>query len=847
MNEFNNEIVQRFNEEVAIKFQLYNSLFLSLPFHKIEKTGLYLSLFNQLAEECYAKKGTALDVIDKFFGEVHKTDLIDEKLSLLFKFIQYTERQVVLFDAIEDSAFSKINDVNGPGTLNQLILERTGDINVLKDLSINLILTAHPTQFYPGSVLGIIHDLANELKTNNTTAVNALLRQLGRTPFIKKEKPTPYDEATSLIWYLENVFYEAIGNLISSRKKNVPLLASDTLIHMGFWPGGDRDGNPFVDADTTLKVAKALKTAIIKCYFRDVRKLKRRLTFSGLENEINKLESNLNQYAYSDSIDQLKSSSEIVNLLEGIRQILIEKHEGLFIDEVDLLLQKVNYFGIHFAFIDIRQESDVHSDLFQYLAKHNDSFQHYNTLSTAGKAKFLLNAEIKLSSRNVKEDTHKDVIASMRAMKKIQETNGEYSCRRYIISQCHDLLDILEVYGLLRFTTWGIDGVSVDIVPLFETVDDLSNAVVIIQKLFKIKEYKNHLKTRNNTQTIMLGFSDGTKDGGYLMANYAIYRAKIQLSAIAKEAGIDIIFFDGRGGPPGRGGGKTHKFYASLGSKINSKEIQLTIQGQTISANFGNIEAAQYNIEQLLSAGISNLILAQGTNTLNKKEESLIENLAEISLEKYLALKHHPKFIGYLNDLSPLKLFGKTNIGSRPTKRGKETKLTLNDLRAIPFVASWNMMKQNIAGYYGLGTALHQLKINGQFEMLKKLYHTSLFFKTLMDNSEMALAKSNFNLTYHLSKDKEYKEIWLDLKNEFELTKKYLLQLSHKTMLMQDYPADAISVAMREKIVVPLITIQQYAINELRKNTADEAVKQKLENLIVRASFGIINAGRNSA
>lgn len=847
MNEFNNEIVQRFNEEVAIKFQLYNSLFLSLPFHKIEKTGLYLSLFNQLADECYAKKGTALDIIHKFFTEVHKTDLIDEKINLLFNFIQYTERQVVLFDAIEDSAFDKINDVNGPGTLNQLFLEKTADFNELKDFSINLILTAHPTQFYPGIVLGIIHDLANELKTNNTTAVNALLRQLGRTPFIKKEKPTPYDEATSLIWYLENVFYEAIGNLISSRKKNVPMLTSKALINMGFWPGGDRDGNPFVDADTTLKVAKALKTAIIKCYFRDVRKLKRRLTFSGLENELTRLESDLNDYAYSDKIEQLKSSKEIETILQRIRQILIEKHEGLFVEEVDLLIQKVKYFGIHFAFIDIRQESDVHSDLIQFLVKNNTYFNNYNKLSYTGKIKFLLSADIKLSERNVKDPIHKDVIASMKAMKKIQDSNDENSCRRYIISQCHDLLDIVEVFGLLRFSTWGKNDANVDIVPLFETVDDLSNAVVIINKLFKIKEYKKHLKARNNTQTIMLGFSDGTKDGGYLMANYAIYRAKIQLSAVAKEAGIDIIFFDGRGGPPGRGGGKTHKFYASLGSKITSKEIHLTIQGQTISANFGNIEAAKYNMEQLLSAGISNLLLPQAKNSLSKKEETIIETLAEISLEKYLTLKNHAKFIGYLNDLSPLKLFGKTNIGSRPTKRGKEARLTLNDLRAIPFVASWNMMKQNIAGYYGLGTALHQLKINGQFELLKKLYHNSLFFKTLMDNSEMALAKSNFTLTSHLSKDKEYKEIWLDLKQEYELTKKYLLQLSHKTTLMQDYPADAISVAMREKVVIPLITIQQFAIDELRKNTYDDVVKQKLENLIVRASFGIINAGRNSA
>src|SRR6185503_80454 len=182
--------------------------------------------------------------------------------------------------------------------------------------------------------------------------------------------------------------------------------------------------------------------------------------------------------------------------------------------------------------------------------------------------------------------------------------------------------------------------------------------------------YKQHLKRRNNNQVIMVGFSDGTKDGGYLMANWSIYKAKEELTAISKEYGIDVVFFDGRGGPPARGGGKTHKFYASLGKNISSKEIQLTIQGQTVSSNFGTIDSAQYNLEQLIHAGISNEIFANKETILDEGEERLIQELAEISFESYTQLKDHPDFVDYLVHASPLRFYSDTNIGSRPAKRG---------------------------------------------------------------------------------------------------------------------------------------------------------------------------------
>jgi phosphoenolpyruvate carboxylase len=408
----------------------------------------------------------------------------------------------------------------------------------------------------------------------------------------------------------------------------------------------------------------------------------------------------------------------------------------------------------------------------------------------------------------------------------------------------------MEVFGLFLLSGWTKEELNVDIVPLFETIDDLQQAAGTMKQLYNIPEYKNHLKRRNNQQTIMLGFSDGTKDGGYLMANWSIYKAKEELTSVSKDSGIDVVFFDGRGGPPARGGGKTHKFYASLGKNISSKEIQLTIQGQTVSSNFGTIDSAQYNMEQLIHAGISNALFSHKHTTMQAEDEALLQQLADTGFETYSKLKNHPYFLAYLSHASPLRFYSDTNIGSRPSKRGGGTTLILKNLRAIPFVGSWSQLKQNVTGYYGVGSALQKMEQDGKLQRIKKLYNDSLFFKTLLDNCEMAMLKSFFPLTAHLASHEKYGEVWQMILHEFELTRHYILRISEKPELMADYPVEQLSIQMRERIVLPLLTIQQYAIirvREMEEALIQPTIKHTFEKLAMRCSFGIINAGRNSA
>jgi len=320
---------------------------------------------------------------------------------------------------------------------------------------------------------------------------------------------------------------------------------------------------------------------------------------------------------------------------------------------------------------------------------------------------------------------------------------------------------------------------------------------------------------------------------------------------MSRKYGIKVIFFDGRGGPPARGGGKTHKFYASLGSNIENEQIQVTVQGQTISSNFGTLDSCRYNLENLLSAGITNEVFSDGQNLLSETEKSILDELALVGFNKYTDFKNHPKFIPYLEQMSTLNYYAKTNIGSRPSKRGKSDKLDFADLRAIPFVGSWSQLKQNVPGFFGVGTALKHFEETNQWDKIHKLYHSSLFFRTLLENSMMSLAKSFFPLTAYMKDDPEFGAFWQIIYDEFLETKRLLLKIAGHKELMENYPDGKASIDMREFIVKPLLTIQQYSlsvIQELNKSpNPDEELIKVYEKIVMRSLFGNTNASRNSA
>ena len=850
---------ERFQESVLSRFHVYNSIFATLPYDSISDTGNLLPIFTEHCKLGYSKKLDPKKIVQDFFSKYCEGYSKDEEISLIFRFIQYIERQVVLFDAIEDASFTQVNNMGGVGTLRNLkeLVESSNKKKELKkylrSFKIKPVLTAHPTQFYPGSVLGIITDLANSIEKNDLTEIKNLLSQLGKTPFFKQKKPTPYDEAVSLSWYLENVFYYSVSNIFKYVKSNIfdNKYEHYDLISIGFWPGGDRDGNPFVTSEITSKTAKKLRSDIIKNYYRDIRYLRRKLTFKKIEDVIIQIEDSLWISIFETNKEPKIKLDVLKEKLNFIKETLINEHKSLFIDELQDLIDKVNIFGYHFATLDIRQDSTIHSSVFNDVINNyfkKELSNKYKKQDKDQKIQSLSLLKGKIDSTKFKNETSKSTIESIELIKQIQDSNGEKGCHRYIISNNNSSINIFEVFTMIRLTLG--NEFNVDVVPLFESVSDLENASTIMENVYSNEIYRDHIIRRDNIQTIMLGFSDGTKDGGYLTANWSILKAKESLTKVSRKFGIKVLFFDGRGGPPARGGGNTHQFYSSLGDFIESDEIQLTVQGQTISSNFGTIKSSQYNMEQLISSGIKNRIISN-SEVFNKKNRKTIEKLSSISYNSYKDFKSHPSFIPYLEKMSTIKYYSKTNIGSRPSKRGvKGEAFNFDKLRAIPFVGSWNQLKQNVPGFYGLGTSINYFYKNNKIKDVKLLYEEVPFFRALVSNSMMSLTKSFFELTSYMSKDEEFGEFWKIIHDEYILTKKMLLKISNFKELMENEPANKLSIQTRENVVMPLITIQQYAlqiVKEIESGEMDNLEKPIFEKMITRSLYGNINASRNSA
>ena len=933
----------KYFELVELKYRTYDGLFMTLPYPDLQTAGMLLPVFESFCGERLAKGESPEQILESFF-EIHTgskefSSIVDQ----LFQFVRTAERQIVLFDAIEDAAFTRVHDLDGPGTL-KAVLDRVSSEHLeerflakLNNYRVRVVLTAHPTQFYPDAVLSIIDDLAAAVGADDLGRIYEILLQMGATRFRNPRKPTPLDEARSLLWYLEHVFYEVTADIhlrLLSPVCSDPLerLAYVPRLEFGFWPGGDRDGNPFVTSNLTERTGELLRNTLLGLYLRELRRLQRKLTFSGISERITrvarKLEHTIEESirlrgntSHGSDLDRIPALGEILETeaelrpiesdrltdageidtdlpyasphelasdLRGILEDVLTRYNGLYAEDIERLLIKITAFGFHFASMDLRQESSVHSELVGQIlgilgvAASGHSATAPRSYIEADESERMTMLHRGLSSlpweadlvEAVPEGLGRDTLRSFRVAATIQRLNGEEGLHRYIISHTEAASHLLEVLFLAQcVATSGGDARSgyaaprLDIVPLFESIADLRNATETMELLYKDPAYSEHLTLRGGKQYVMVGFSDGTKDGGYVSANWGIYRAKQELSAQARRNNVSIVFFDGRGGPPARGGGNTHLYYRAMGPEVENSEIQLTIQGQTVSSNFGTRDAAQFNLEQLVSAGLQNSLFEDESRELRPEDSELMDRLAELSYQAYMDLRRHPAFIPYLEQMTPLSYYGKTNIGSRPDRRVKSGKLNLDTLRAIPFVGAWSQMKQNVPGFFGFGSALQQLIEEGLLDQLSELYERSLFFRTMVENALQSLSKTRFSLTSFMADDPQFGEFWRMLDTEARRTLD-----SFEAVSGHREPEDRISrasIRIREQMVLPVVVIQQYALAKLRAGASEEGstgaeagavasgkgsaegsatakTRETLKKLVLKTLAPTVNAGRNA-
>lgn len=881
-------VPKSFTDQVVLKFRLYSGLFHDLPYDYVSMAGNTLPLFAQFAREGLEAGRRPDAIVQEFFetrlGVTQFKDILDR----LFAFIRLAERQIVLFDAVEDASFHHTRDLEGPGSLHEAQgrIEGQGLVDearrLLADFGVRIVLTAHPTQFYTEPVLGIIAELREAIRQDDVAEVNRLLLQLGRTRFKKKEKPKPYDEARAILWFMEHVLYGVVPQvhrtLLSLAGLEGPeALDHRALVELGFWPGGDRDGNPNVTSETSLQVADLLRQSLLGLYAREAAALARRLTFDGILEGLDGIAGRLEASRRDpQSARAYKSAAELLGELNTLRTALTERHQGLFLDELDAFITRVRVFGFHFGILDLRQDSRVLAralnEVFRVLDPGRPLFSSLDQaarlerLATVNEARFTGKYQTVLPS--LEDPVLRDCLEVFAAAREIQTRNGERAVHRFIISNTQGAADVMGARLLALCAGWSPEDLRLDIVPLFETVDDLKNAPEIMETLWSLPLYRRHVETRGQVQNIMLGFSDGTKDGGYLSANWHIYRAKQALTELAGRFGLRPIFFDGRGGPPARGGGNTHKFYRSLGRDIEGRTIHLTIQGQTISSTYGTPLSARYNLEQLASAAFDNYLYPQNEDWhLDAQEAALLDELSDLSHKAYTALRDHPEFLPYLEHLSPLRYYAQANNSSRPAKRPGKGGLTLGDLRAIPFVGAWSQLKQNIPGYFGLGSALSALERQGRLNEAQALYTGSLYFRTLVENSMQSLSKVHLPLTAWVKEDPRFAAFHRLIVEEAERTKAYLLKVSGQEELLAQDPLNRASIRMREDLLVPMSVIQQYALIHLRRLRESEGAASAgalagpgagspgwpgpedgavLEKIVVKTMAASVNASRNS-
>ena len=447
-------IEQNFHESVENKYRFLNSVFLGIALDSA--SGKMIRDFSRHVRECLEKNMHPADIISSFFPEEIPEK---EKIDLIFDIIKYIEREVVIFDAIEDAAFEKINNLNGPNSLQYVISDAIASgrgeavTEYIKIQRVRIVLTAHPTQFYPGTILGIITDLNHAIRSNDLTAISALLSQLAFTPFFNKSRPSPYDEAVNLIWFLENVFYDAILNMQETVMSNLPgqgpSLVNPRLVELGFWPGGDRDGNPFVNSETTRMVANRLRSSILQKYHREIRALKRRLTFRPVFERLKSIEAALFESINSEEAPKI-TLDELVSSLKNIRKLQQDKYHGLYIRETEKLLNIIEIFRYHFATLDIRQDNRTHREAVKEILQSLGKYEQYPGLSAEEKLDFLFSIGPLSRTEGLSEQAA-ETLACIREIKNIQRLNGEDGCNRYIISNCCDETDIFE---LLDFSHW---------------------------------------------------------------------------------------------------------------------------------------------------------------------------------------------------------------------------------------------------------------------------------------------------------------------------------------------------------------------------------------------------------
>ncbi|HEV0497707.1 TPA: phosphoenolpyruvate carboxylase [Streptococcus pneumoniae] len=784
----------------------------------------------------------------------------------------------------------------------KLVAEKENAVEILEHLNVVPVLTAHPTQVQRKSMLDLtnhIHSLLRKYRDvklgliNKDKWYNDLRRYIEiimQTDMIREKKLKVTNEITNAMEYYNSSFLKAVPHLTTEYKRLAQAhglnLKQAKPITMGMWIGGDRDGNPFVTAKTLKQSALTQCEVIMNYYDKKIYQLYREFSLSTSIVNVSKQVREMARQSKDNSIYREKelyrralfdiqskiqatktyliedeevgtryeTANDFYKDLIAIRDSLLEnKGESLISGDFVELLQAVEIFGFYLASIDMRQDSSVYEACVAELLKSAGIHSRYSELSEEEKCDLLLkeleeDPRILSATHAEKSELLAKELAIFKTVRVLKDKLGDDVIRQTIISHATSLSDMLELAILLKEVGLvDTERARVQIVPLFETIEDLDHSEETMRKYLSLSLAKKWIDSRNNYQEIMLGYSDSNKDGGYLSSCWTLYKAQQQLTAIGDEFGVKVTFFHGRGGTVGRGGGPTYEAITSQPLKSIKDRIRLTEQGEVIGNKYGNKDAAYYNLEMLVSAAINRMITQKksDTNTPNRYE-TIMDQVVDRSYDIYRDLVFgNEHFYDYFFESSPIKAISSFNIGSRPAAR--KTITEIGGLRAIPWVFSWSQSRVMFPGWYGVGSSFKEFinKNPENIAILRDMYQNWPFFQSLLSNVDMVLSKSNMNIAFEYAKlceDEQVKAIYETILNEWQVTKNVILAIEGHDELLADNPYLKASLDYR----MPYFNILNYIQLELIKRQRRGELSSDQERLIHITINGIATGLRNS-
>lgn len=810
-----------------------------------------------------------------------------------------------------------------PGSIESIVLElkeqRIPDSEVqemLKNISLELVMTAHPTEAMRRAVLDIHHRIASQLMQLDNPTLTAkervMLKEsltnevatLWQTDELRDRKPTVTDEVRNGLFYFDETLFDVLPEVYEELERcldkyypghawHVP-----SFLRFGSWIGGDRDGNPSVTAEVTWQTFTMHRGLALRKYTEILRELQQYLTFSTtlvdvtdellqsieqdrkhvpLKNEdvwrnekepyriklsymLQKIY-NTGLANYTDPHSRYYAPQDFMDDIMIIDRSLRHHYADYVADQyIKKLIRQVELFGFHVAALDIRQHSKEHELAITEIMAKADVTPDYAALGEEEKIALLdrlLNENRPLTSPHLEysEGTN-ECLNVFRTVYAALKEFGHECVNSYLISMTQGTSDILEVallakeVGLFRK---GPNGMSIQPVPLFETIDDLHAAPAMLRALFSLAPYRSALADRGDLQEVMLGYSDSNKDGGTITANWELRVALKELTRTAKEYGVKLKFFHGRGGALGRGGMPLNRSILAQPPETTGGGIKITEQGEVLSSRYSLQGIAYRSLEQATWALLKAALLAKNPQEHAKEPEweKIVKQISEKALNKYQDLIFRDSdFIGFFKETTPLNEISELNIGSRPSKRKNSDKF--EDLRAIPWVFSWTQSRYLLPAWYAAGSALNDYYQGdaAKLNQLKDMYQHWSFFQSLIDNLQMALAKADLLIAREYANmvrnESVRQRIFGLIEQEYRMTSELILKITGQDEILDNVPVIQESIRLRNPYVDPLSYLQVQLLTELRELRERGEDSPELLREVLLTINGIASGLRNT-